>query len=931
MEKKRSVYLILVCVLILSFFTVSTGYGQEGVGSSFARQQALQLIEKLSPEEKVGQLFLITFDGVETNVDSEISKLISDFHIGGIVLKHSNGNITEFDSDINLRLLISGLQEIAEQTANSQAEGAEGIPDNEYIPLFIGVSQPGGSYPYDQILNGLTLLPAPMAIGATWDQSIAEEIGELLASELESLGFNLLLGPSMDVLDIKYSKDNNGLGVRTFGGDPYWVGEMGAAYIAGLHRGGGGRLAVIARNFPGQGGTDRLPGEEVSTVRKSLEQLKLVELPPFFKITDISGSIPASITNGLLTSHIRYQGFQGNIRATTKPISFDKNAIDLLMGIESLNTWRTEGGLLVSDDLGSQAVNKFFNPDGQYIDARQIAKNAFLAGNDVLFMGQMQSTGDADRFETYKNSIDLFVQKYKEDSAFSERVDDSVLKILTLKYDLYGEFALDRVIPDEIVFPTPLDFSNLPFETAKKAATLINPSQNQLDIFISEPPKFGERIVIFTDDQIVVPCEQCGAIEVFPVNGLQKSILKLYGPDGSGQISHNQIISYSFKDLNNYIQDPFNRPELEQNLSQADWVLFALREINLDEPSSAALRNLLSNNPVALHDKNVIVFSFDAPYYFDATEISAFSAYYALYSKLPAFIDVAARLVFQEINPIGASPVSIPGVGYELIENMSPHPDQVIPLSVDEDAAVLLQTEPQEENSPLPKTPVFKLGDLLPVKTGVILDHNGHPVPDGTVVAFTMYEQGGNITIQQTESETCEGIAKASISLQSAGVHEISVKSEPATNSEILVLDISEEEAIVSAIIPTPLPMIGGTAEVQENQPVIEEGMDIADIAPNNKLSEWFIATLFSCVFAMAVFAILRDFFILNDNLKISGVGMIGGLLNMVWFMFDLPGVNPRYGMNGYIRLCLVVLLGVAMGTLAGWVIIKTLSERLRN
>ena len=72
-----------------------------------------------------------------------------------------------------------------------------------------------------------------------------------------------------------------------------------------------GKLAVIAKNFPGRGGSDRLPDEEVATVRKSLEQLKLIELAPFFEVTDIADTTRNSIADGLLLSHIRYQGFPG--------------------------------------------------------------------------------------------------------------------------------------------------------------------------------------------------------------------------------------------------------------------------------------------------------------------------------------------------------------------------------------------------------------------------------------------------------------------------------------------------------------------------------------------------------------------------------------------------------------------------------------------
>jgi beta-N-acetylhexosaminidase len=91
----------------------------------------------------------------------------------------------------------------------------------------------------------------------------------------------------------------------------------------------------------------------------------------------------------------------------------------------------------------------------------------------------------------------------------------------------------------------------------------------------------------------------------------------------------------------------------------------------------------LSERQDLLREKRIILFSFTAPYHFDATDISKLSAYYALYSKQPAFVDVAARLLYQELTPLGFSPVTIPGTGYDLIEVTSPNPDQVIPLSLD--------------------------------------------------------------------------------------------------------------------------------------------------------------------------------------------------------------------------------------------------------
>ena len=919
MEKKRSVHLIFICILILALLPSSSVFGQRDEEVPFAREQALKLIEKLSPAERIGQLFLLTFNGIEITPESEIYQLIRDFHISGVVIQQENGNIPAENSEQPLDQLIDEIQTIAledQREGENQAFRDEG----QSIPLFIGVSQVGGGYPYDQVLTGISLLPSPMSVGATWDPELALSIGEAYGSELESAGINLLLGPSMDVLDMSYSQFDSSIGVRTFGGDPYWVGELGMQFITGLHRGSNGRLAVIARNFPGRGSTDRLPDEEVSTVRKSLEQLKLIELAPFFRITDVDTVMPASVTDGLITSHIRYQGFQGNIRATTKPVSFDQNAIDLLMGLTPLNSWREDGGLLISDDLGSNAIAKFFDPNNQFIDARQVAKNAFLAGNDILYIDQLVSTGDADRFQTYKEIISFFQEKYIEDSAFAQRVDESVIRILSVKYELYDDFTIDRIVGSDNSYSLSMPLSDLQFAVAQQGATLINPTQTQLTELITEPPQISDRIIIFTQDQTIIPCENCDAVEVFPVNGLQKAILALYGPEASGQFNQNRIVSYSFRDLSDFLAAPINRPEIEENLSSANWVVFAVRESTPGEIGDDVLEQLIANNSTLLLNKNVVVFSFDAPFYFDATEISALTAYYGLYSKLPAFIEVAARILFQEIIPISASPVSIPGVGYDLIEQVTPNPEQIINLAVDVETAKLLQTEPQTENSPLIETPIFKLGDTLPVIAGVIVDHNGNTVPDGTIVSFTMAEQGNLDTVQQVETQTVGGMATASFPLLKPGIHEIRVYANPALNSEILILDISEEETTVSEIVPTIPPPV---EEIEENPASVESEVNIEPVEPNPKGIEWLLATFLSWIFGILIFLIIRDYFILYENYIISGFGIIGGLLNTAWMILGLPGSTLRFGTNGYVRLGMVVLLGVVMGAYAGWILLR--------
>ena len=220
------------------------------------------LLASMTVEERVGQLFLVTFVGNEIGPGSDIAQLVRQDRVGGVVLLASNANLYNApDTPKQVAGLANGLQSLA------MADGAR-------VPLFVAVDHEGDGYPYTRIRGGTTPLPNAMAIGATWDARNAREVGRITGLELAAMGINLLLGPSVDVLSTPRPGGQGDIGTRAFGGDPWWVGEMGRAYVAGVHEGGGGRVATVAKHFPGHGGSDRLPDEEVATVDKSIDELK---------------------------------------------------------------------------------------------------------------------------------------------------------------------------------------------------------------------------------------------------------------------------------------------------------------------------------------------------------------------------------------------------------------------------------------------------------------------------------------------------------------------------------------------------------------------------------------------------------------------------------------------------------------------------------
>jgi len=906
MKFKRIVFL---SVLIASFITIPA-QAQTSTPSS----NVLAALNSMSPEERVGQLFLVTFTGTDVSADSQIYNLITHYHVGGVSLLATNDNFSAPGTLTQTHTLIEGLQSLNwDSSVNPTTDPATGQLSKKttYVPLFVGIEQEGNGYPTDEILNGLTPLPSEMAIGATWNPEFAEKVGEVRGRELAALGFNLYLGPSLDVLE---SPTNAGgdLGTRVFGGDPFWVGEMGRAFVSGLHKGSKNELFVLAKHFPGVGSSDRLPEDEVSTVRKSLEQLKQIELAPYFVVTGDASS-PDSTVDGLIVSHIRYQGFQGNIRATTRPVSFDPQALSQILALPEFANWHDKGGLIVSDDLGTRSVHDFYAQGGSQFSARVVARDAFLAGNDVMYLGNIVSGDAADTYTTTTRILDFFAQKYREDPAFAQRVDVSVERILEVKYGLFKNFTLSSVVTP----PESLDdigrSTDLVFDVARNAATLISPDPQDFATVLPNPPKADEQLVFITDTTIVRQCTTCPEQPSLAADALQQAVLQLYGPQSGNQTAGFRLSSYSFQNLQSML-DNLHPPYIEDDINRADWVVISITDSSQGQP--ALIRRFLTERPDLLRDTRVIMFSFDAPYYFDATDISKFTAYFALYSKQPQFVDVAARLLFQELTPIGASPVSIPGIGYDMISVMTPSSNQIIPLSLDlPPVPVQTNTAVTPEATPIP---LFKIGDTIAIRTGVIKDHNGHAVPDGTVVQFSMMltGEGGGI-LKQTEAITTQGVARASFGLDKPGLLEIRASSEPATVSEVLQLDVSQTGSVAVTVVVPEL--------TQANEPTLqpaaveEQGSFVSKVG-YPRFPAWMIAMLF---IALSVYLSYFGGLRLTDPrtaLRWALGISVGGLLGYNSLAFGAFGISHWLSSSSLGGVLLFVFMGELLGFAAGWI-----------
>ncbi|MBN1311422.1 MAG: hypothetical protein JXB30_08385 [Anaerolineae bacterium] len=761
------------------------------------------LLTRMGPEERVGQLFLVTYYGSDVSETSDIAMLISRYHVGGVVLLAENDNFSDSDDlPTQVAQLTSNLQRLA-----AERPSLVGTPEMEYssapfVPLFIGLEHDGSGQSHTQLFSGMTPLPSSMAIGATWDPDMAENIGQIVGQELPVLGVNLLLGPSADVLEDPNPFTSGDLGTWVFGGEPFWVSRMTAAYVRGVHEGSNGRLAVVPRHFPGHGGADRLASVEVPTVRRSLEQLKQFDLIPFFAVTDLAKD-PLYVADGLMTGHISYLDLQGDNPRVVRPISLDNRVLQQLMALEPVASWRSSGGLIISDSLGARGVRRQY-PQGETFPGRRIAQDALTAGNDILYLSDFREDAAADQTDNIIDMIEFFVQAYQSDSAFQERVDDAVRHILHKKLELYdGHFDLDTVVRFRASEIAALgQRGEVTSDVARSALTLLSPSR--ADVLRS--PQEGERIVIFTDTRSVKQCSDCIPRPMIAGNALQAAILRLYGPEASKLVTLASIQSFTFDQLADYLEygpqesigteDATPVPDsLDIALISADWVVFVMLDVNTSVPSSNAVKRFLAVRPVD-PDTQIVVMAMGAPYYLDSTEIGQLTAYYGLYGHTEQFVDVAARALFSNTLFPGASPVSVAGTNYDIVKMTSPDPDQIIKLSWYKSGNAAGETP----------TPAPAKGDVVQLSTGVILDRNMHPVPDGTPVEFIQNYTNEGLS-NSISATTVDGIARTSLTLDRAGELKITLSSIDATRSDIVTINVSDTgEVSIDVFSPDIIP-----------------------------------------------------------------------------------------------------------------------------
>ncbi len=857
------------------------------------------VLRDMSPEERVGQLFLVAFYAPPESDEplGDLRALIREQKVGGVVLQKSSLAFSNRAGE-DLPAQVARLNEDLQSLALS--------PEGSGVPLFIAVDHEGDGDPRSHLREGFTALPSQMALGATWDPEAAETAGRIAGAELAAVGVNLLLGPVMDVLSDPRVDSGGDIGIRAYGGHPYWVARMGLAYIRGLQEGSQGRVAAVAKHFPGHGGSDRNPDQRAGTVFKSLSELQRVELPPFAAITDPEAP---TVVEALMTSHIRYSGFQGpNIQDITPPVSFDQASLRSILELPSFRfeDWRRGGGLIVADALGVNAVKYYFDPSGERFNPREVARQAFWAGNDLLIISQfgIGSEGGvawSEQLENLQTAVRYFSDQYRRDERFRDRVDEAALRILRRKA------ALNPRWTPEALAARPADLAGVGSSASRQAVESI--ARRGLTVLRSiRRPEPGERIVVVTQDPIspnddanrplACPQETCGLdrarwerLRAMGPTLVEAMILEGYGPGGSGTVDPASLRSMTFCQLETALSppvaleepqdslqpeedppedapgsgptrsrsgclDPADRATMLADLSAADWILFAVSDLGTREQVSVLngffLRQL---DRLSLTRARLGLLAFGAPYYLDATNFTRLDYFAVAYSKIPASIEAAVDALFDPLwSPEGRAnlPVTYEDAGYVLDERLAADPSVGLDLRAIGDL-----------QAGAPVGPVT-------IEVGPVIDHNGNQVPDGTVVEVSSVPAEA-LADGPVSLLTRGGMARSELRLRGGGDVALRARAGDATSQALRLL------------LPTATASPTATPAVDE--PSSEAGPQVTERVLHEPRPADLLLSLAAIVLALALTAGLPGWTAKGTEIQLRSLlanaagGLIGYLL----------------------------------------------------
>ncbi|KAH9121295.1 hypothetical protein AeMF1_006918, partial [Aphanomyces euteiches] len=298
------------------------------------------------------------------------------------------------------------------------------------IPMIYGIDTTHGA----GFVHGATLFPQPLAGASSFNLDLIYRMGEIEAKDSLAVGLPWIFSPILGlVMQPKWSRN-----YETFGEDPYLASQMGASVIRGIQA--KNDVAACMKHFIGY--SNPTAGNDRSDSVINDYELVNYYAPPFL----------AAVKEGKVwTAMETYTSVNGEPVLASKKLLSDLIRYD--MGFD---------GLLVTDaDEVNRLIDEHHIANDEKDALYMVFNQTSLDMNMILTVETLDNANGANLGvladlvkgkEGHANAIKTTVELVNEGLLTEDRLDESVRRILQLKYDL-GLFNKSKTA---YVPPTPI-------------------------------------------------------------------------------------------------------------------------------------------------------------------------------------------------------------------------------------------------------------------------------------------------------------------------------------------------------------------------------------------------------------------------------------------------------------------------------------------
>lgn len=442
-------------------------------------------LDNISLEDKVGQLFMVGFDGHESNTD--ILNLIDKYNVSGVCYFSRN---------------LKNPKQVHKLSTTLQNKAKKGFP------LLLTIDQEGGMV--NRLTEGITISPSNMALGALNNRVYTKQISEIIAKELRAMGVNMNFSPA---LDVNNNANNPVIGVRSFGETPNLVSVHGNEIVQAYQK---ENIAPSVKHFPGHGDTDVDSHLDLPVVDHPTERLEEVELAPFKYVIDRG-------VDSIMVSHVSFPTLENKYPAT-----LSHNIITGLLR-EKLGY----DGVVVTDCMEMLAI------DNNYTSAES-AILAINAGIDLVLVSHT--------YDKQRAAMDGVIEAVRSGEITEERIDQSVRRVLALKarrnvgeeivynpdnFQSKRSVEFERKVHEQAITVVKNENTLLPLSDTKKTVllwpkiektSLVDEEFKQsitLSDYLGDKITDYQELSLSLDDSVIHACEAADQIIIVTYNLLQ--------------------------------------------------------------------------------------------------------------------------------------------------------------------------------------------------------------------------------------------------------------------------------------------------------------------------------------------------------------------------------------------------------------------------